>query len=210
MQKWMNFTHNRVVIQTFRRGGCVFSRKRRLHEAFTHDVLRGVYNFSNSPENVFLTWAKRNTWLWVSYIRFNALCPWRLDCRGFQGIYHAALTHQNHLGEFNLTVFSEECSVLVRLIKTIGYVYMKKIQNYIMISFREACPALKHKIDIEGGTAAKLALPKARYTSWGPGSSESIVTSKTYPKLSVWNPIAFAGGHFSCTLHERPEMKLKQ
>ena len=117
MQKWMNFTHNRVVIQTFRRGGCVFSRKRRLHEAFTHDVLRGVYNFSNSPENVFLTWAKRNTWLWVSYIRFNALCPWCLDCRGFQGIYHAALTHQNHLGEFSLTVFSEECSVLVRLIK---------------------------------------------------------------------------------------------
>ena len=117
MQKWMNFTHNRVVIQTFRRGGRVFSRKRRLHEAFTHDVLRGVYNFPNSPENVFLTWAKRNTWLWVSYIRFNALCPWCLDCRGFQGIYHAALTHQNHLGEFNLTVFSEECSVLVRLIK---------------------------------------------------------------------------------------------
>ena len=101
MQKWMNFTHNRVVIQTFRRGGCVFSRKRRLHEAFTHDVLRGVYNFPNSPENVFLTWAKRNTWLWVSYIRFNALCPCCLDCRGFQGIYRAALTPQNHLGEFH-------------------------------------------------------------------------------------------------------------
>ena len=108
-----------MFILTFTRGGCVFSRKRRLHEAFTHDVLRGVYNFSNSPENVFLTWAKRNTWLWVSYIRFNALCPWCLDCRGFQGIYHAALTHQNHLGEFNLTVFSEERSVLVRLIKTL-------------------------------------------------------------------------------------------
>ena len=114
----MDFTYNRVFIRTFTRGGCVFSRKRRLHEVFTHDVLRGVYNFPNSPENVFLTWAKRNTWLWVSYIRFNALCPWCLDCRGFQGIYHAALTPQNHLGEFHLTVFSEVLSVLVRLIKT--------------------------------------------------------------------------------------------
>ena len=147
MQKWMNFTHNRVVIQTFRRGGYVFSRKRRLHEAFTHDVLRGVYNFSNSPENVFLTWAKRNTRLWVSYIRFNALCPWCLDCRGFQGIYHAALTHQNHLWEFNLTVFSEECSVLVRLIKlTQNCSFWPRVLNglltYIRFMSRCSCDIL--------------------------------------------------------------------
>ena len=69
---------------------------------------------------------------------------------------------------------------------------------------------LKEKSAIGGGTAAKLAPPTAHYASRAPRSSESIVTCKTYPKLSVWNPIAFSGDHFSCTLRERPEMKLKQ
>ena len=55
----------------------------------------------------------------------------------------------------------------------------------VMISFREACPALKEKVAIGGGTAAKLTPPTAHYASRAPRSSESIVTTKTYPKLSV-------------------------
>ena len=72
-----------------------------------------------------------------------------------------------------------------------------------MISFREACPALKDIFEIKVGTASQLDPRKTHYASCAPRSPESMLMTKTYPKLSFWNPIAFVGGHFPLNFEKR-------
>ena len=79
-----------------------------------------------------------------------------------------------------------------------------------MIGFTEACYAWRQ---YQPKTYKfQLAITPS---SWGLRSSTMVISLREFTTYTGLNSSAqllkaFAGGHFSCTLYERPQMKLKQ
>ena len=76
-----------------------------------------------------------------------------------------------------------------------------------MISFREACLALKEKIPIDGGMASRFAPRRAPHALRAPESSERYPVLTTYSKLSSNRGLSQKLERFYCRVQKVPRIR---